>query len=115
MKITLSKSQWESVGKTAGWMKKAQVVPSRPGSDVLQFPNGAPPPMDPNAPDINGTPQQQQGNGQAPVNSKVMRMIEQNLKSIEMQANQLTTNRGQITQLLQQIRQLAQTDPGILG
>jgi hypothetical protein len=26
MKITISKSQWEKIGKKAGWMKKANVV-----------------------------------------------------------------------------------------
>jgi len=34
MKIKLSKSQWENMGKTAGWMKKAQ----------LATPSGAPQP-----------------------------------------------------------------------
>ena len=28
MKITLSKSQWEEIGKKTGWMKEAQVIPS---------------------------------------------------------------------------------------
>jgi hypothetical protein len=27
MKITLSKSQWQFIGKKAGWMKKAQILP----------------------------------------------------------------------------------------
>lgn len=28
MKIKLSKSQWQFVGKKAGWMKKADIVPA---------------------------------------------------------------------------------------
>ena len=28
MKIKLSKGQWEKVGRTAGWMKEAQTIPS---------------------------------------------------------------------------------------
>lgn len=30
MKIKLSKSQWEEMGKKAGWMKKAQEAPDMP-------------------------------------------------------------------------------------
>ena len=28
MKIKLNKSQWEAIGKTAGWVKEAQIEPS---------------------------------------------------------------------------------------
>jgi len=30
MKIILSKSQWEEIGKTAGWIKEAQAIPPIP-------------------------------------------------------------------------------------
>jgi len=88
MKITLSKSQWESVGKNAGWMKKAQQAPAQ------QAPA-------------------QQAQGQAPASSKSFQIIDQNLKSLEMESKQLPLNGQQIRVLINQIRQLAQTDPSI--
>lgn len=39
MKIKLSKSQWEQVGKTAGWLKVAQVDPLQPIDGVQKAPN----------------------------------------------------------------------------
>lgn len=33
MKITLSKSQWEVIGKKAGWMKKADIRPANENPD----------------------------------------------------------------------------------
>lgn len=30
MKIKLSKSQWERIGRVAGWMKEAQIIPQIP-------------------------------------------------------------------------------------
>lgn len=36
MKITLSKAQWEAVGKKAGWIKQAQTLsPAQPQANAI--------------------------------------------------------------------------------
>ena len=45
--------------------------------------------------------------------NQVLTIIEQNLKSLEMQSNTLVQNGKQIRVLINQIRQLAQNDPTI--
>ena len=91
MKIKLSKSQWEDMGKKAGWTKTAAPVqpmqgqqPSQPTQPVQQKPQ-----------------------------SSAYQIIDQNLRSLEMQSNALPLNGQKIRVLLGQIRQLAQTDPSI--
>ena len=146
MKITLSKSQWESVGKNAGWMKKAQQAPStaqqigtafqglaggiagagqakaleyaqrimkgEKKESVLQGQGQA---MIQNVEAALAQLQQTQGQDPAASasSSKTFQIIDQNLKSLEMQSNGLPLNGKQIRVLINQIRQLAQTDPSI--
>jgi hypothetical protein len=86
MKINISKSQWEEMGNKAGW-KIAQAQ----------------------------QPAQQPAQQAKPVNTKGMQIIEQNLKSLEQQANALPLNGQKIRVLIGQIRQLAQTDPSNQG
>ena len=90
MKINISKSQWEEMGNKAGW-KIAQA--QQPAQQAAQQPA-------------------QQAK---PVNTKGMQIIEQNLKSLEQQANALPLNGQKIRVLIGQIRQLAQTDPSNQG
>lgn len=78
------------MGKKAGWMKIAQAAPQ-----AQPQPQASPAPA----------PAQQ-----APKQSKSFGIIDQALKNIEMQANQMPLNGQKIRVLVSQIRQLAQTD-----
>jgi len=89
MKIKVSKSQWEDTGKKAGWMKTAQPAPQQPVQ-------------------VAGSPQDG-----APRANNQMAVIDNALKTVEMQSNTMPGNGQKIRVLIGQIRELAKSDPSM--
>jgi len=85
MNIKLSKSQWEAIGKTAGWSKGAQQA----------------------AQPIQVQPQPQ---AQPQVQNKSKEIMINAIKTLTMQSNQMPQNGKQIRSLLTQIQQLIEND-----
>lgn len=97
MTIKLSKTQWEAIGKQANWTKKAQLV----------APTGGPQPATQNQ--IGMQPQQaQQQQPQGGQQLKSMRIVDQAIKTIEMQMNNSLRPdvRGKANQLLTPLKTL---------